>query len=259
MTTTSDNRSKLVVAIDDAAENLVLIESAVTSAGYSFIGETSGEAGLKLLVRVTPRLVLLDIQMPGMDGFEVLRALPADALPAVIFLTAYEQHALRAFEVHALDYLLKPIDDERFAAAVGRARKLLAATARASAAERVLAMLARATAATTTRFTVQTGSRIQIVLAEDVDWIGASGDYVALHVKGRSHLVRETMTSLERRLGPHEFLRIHRSRFVHVRRIVELRAIDSREYLVRLADGSEHRSSRTYADRLEQWLAAGKG
>jgi two-component system, LytTR family, response regulator len=229
-------------------------------ADIEIIGEcNNGPAAVRKILELAPDLVFLDVQMPGMDGFEVLRALPAAAMPTVIFLTAHEQHALRAFEVHALDYLLKPIDDARFAAAVGRARRMLEATARASAAERVLQMLARTGEKKATRFAVQTGSRIQVVPAEDVDWIAASGDYVALHVNGRSHLVRETMNSLERRLDTTEFLRIHRSRFVQARRIVELRAIDNREFIVRLADGSEHRSSRTYAERLENWLAAGRG
>lgn len=228
-------------------------------ADVEIVGECgNGPAAVRALLALAPDVVFLDVQMPGMDGFEVLRALPAETMPAVVFLTAYEEHALRAFEVHALDYLLKPIDNARFAAAVARARKLLETTARASVAERVLEMLARGKQANATRFTVQTGTRIQVVLAEDVDWISASGDYVALHVHGRSHLVRETMNSLERRLDPKEFLRIHRSRFVRARRILELRAIDNREFIVRLADGSEHRSSRTYADRLEHWLSDGR-
>jgi two-component system LytT family response regulator len=247
--------------VDDeplARRGVVLRLGAFTD--VEIVGEcSSGPVAVRRILELAPDLVFLDVQMPGMDGFEVLRALPADALPLVIFLTAHERHALRAFEVHALDYLLKPIDDGRFAAAIGRTRRLLEATAKASAAERVLQMLVRTREAKATRFAVQTGSRIQVVLVEDVDWIAASGDYVALHVNGRSHLVRETMSSLERRLDPTEFLRIHRSRFVQARRILELRAIDNREFIVRLADGSEHRSSRTYADRLDQWLAAGKG
>jgi two-component system LytT family response regulator len=108
------------------------------------------------------------------------------------------------------------------------------------------------------RFTVQTGSRIQIVLAEDVEWIGAAGDYVELHVRGRRHLFRETMASLEQRLDPAKFIRIHRSRIVQAVNIVELQSIANRELTVKVSDGSEHRSSRTYADRLERWLSSGR-
>jgi two-component system LytT family response regulator len=105
---------------------------------------------------------------------------------------------------------------------------------------------------------VRTGSRIQIVLVEDIDWIAAAGDYTELHVRGRSHLLRETMNSLVQKLDPTEFLRIHRSRIVRTRCIVELHAIDNREYLVKLSDGSQQRSSRTYADNLDRWLTHGK-
>lgn len=203
-------------------------------------------------------MVFLDVQMPGMDGFEVLRLLPGDNLPGVIFLTAYEQHALHAFEVHALDYLLKPIDDERFAAAIERARKLAHSASKNRMAERILELLGRGADKYLSRFTVRTGSRIQIVLAEDTDWISAAGDYAELHVRSRPHLLRETMNALEHKLDPEKFLRIHRSRIVRMAAIVELRGIDNREYVVKLTDGSEHRSSRTYASALENWLNSGK-
>ena len=222
------------------------------------VGECAdGSSAVEKILELSPDVVFLDIQMPGMDGFDVLRALPRENLPAVIFLTAYEQHALRAFEVHALDYLLKPVDDARFAAAVARARRLLDSAWKATMAERVLQMLDRTSDKFASRFTVRTGSRIQVVLAEDVEWIGAAGDYSELHAGGRAHLLRETMSSLEQRLDPSKFLRIHRSRIVRAASIVELRSIENREFTVRLSDGSEHRSSRTYADRLDRWLSSG--
>jgi two-component system LytT family response regulator len=196
--------------------------------------------------------------MPGMDGFEVLRSLSGENLPSVIFLTAYEQHALRAFEVHALDYLLKPVDDRRFSAAVDRARHLVDSTSKTQMAERILKLLGRESEKYVSRFVVRTGSRIQIVLAEDTEWIGAAGDYTELHVHGRLHLLRETMSCLEQKLDPARFLRIHRSRIVRTGCILELRSIDNREYLVKLSDGSEHRSSRSYARRLEGWLDSAK-
>jgi two-component system, LytTR family, response regulator len=220
------------------------------------VGECAdGATAVDKILELSPDLVFLDIQMPGIDGFEVLRALPKENLPAVIFLTAYEQHALRAFEVHALDYLLKPVDDARFGAAIGRARKLMDSALKATMAERVLQMLGQASAKYASRFTVQTGSRIQIVLAEDVEWIGSAGDFVELHAGGRSHLLRETMAALEQKLDLTKFLRIHRSRFVQAGNILEMRSIENREFIVKLSDGSEHRSSRTYADRLEHWLS----
>jgi two-component system, LytTR family, response regulator len=222
------------------------------------VGECSdGMSAVEKILELSPDLVFLDIQMPGMDGFEVLRALPKENLPNVIFLTAYEQHALRAFEVHALDYLLKPVDDDRFAAAVDRARKLGGSVSTSQTTERILRMLGRDSEKYVSRFVVRTGSRLQIVHVDDIMWISAAGDYTELHVRGRSHLLRETMHSLEKKLDPAKFLRIHRSRIVRADSIVELSAIDNREYLVKLSDQSQHRSSRTHADKLDKWLNRG--
>jgi len=223
------------------------------------VGECGdGVSAVERILERYPDVVFLDIQMPGMDGFEVLSALPRENLPAVIFLTAYEQHVLRAFDVHALHYLLKPVDDSRFAAAVSRARDLVDSALKADMTQRVVNMLDGTSDKYASRLAVQTGSRIQIVTAEDVDWIGAAGDYVELHVKGCSLLLRETMASLEQRLDPAKFIRIHRSRIVRSKGIVELRSIENREFTVKLSDGSEHRSSRTHADRLDRWLSSGR-
>ncbi len=223
------------------------------------VGECGdGSAAIKAILELSPDVVFLDIQMPGMDGFEVLRSLPRESLPAVIFLTAYQQHAVRAFEVHALDYLLKPVDDTRFAAAVSRAQKLLGSPVESEAAKRLLAMLDSNADRFAARFTVQSGARIRVLAAEHVAWISAAGDYVELHAGGHNFLLRETMTSIESRLDPAKFLRIHRSRIVQCSYIVELRSIENREFTVTLSDGSKHRSSRTYADRLERWLAQGR-
>ena len=218
----------------------------------------NGIEAIDLVPRLEPDVVFLDVQMPGMDGFDVLRTLSKEDVPGVIFLTAYEQHALRAFEVHALDYLLKPVDDERFAAALDRARRHIDSSEKTRAAERILAMLGQNAGKYATRFAVRTGTRIQIVLVEDIEWIGAAGDYAEFHVGGRSHLLRETMSALEQKLDPAKFIRIHRSRIVRSSSVNELRSIDNREYVVKLNDGSEHRSSRTYADRLDAWLSATK-
>jgi two-component system LytT family response regulator len=215
------------------------------------VGECAdGASAVKKILTLAPDLVFLDVQMPEMDGFEVLHALPAAAVPAVIFLTAYEQHAVRAFEVHALDYLVKPIDDDRFFAAVNRALKL----GHPQLSDKVLRLLGDRSGEYVSRFPVKVGQRIQIVPTEEIDWISASGDYAELHARGKVHLIRETMNSLQQKLNPALFVRIHRSRIIRGDFIRELRLIDNREYVVKLSDGSEHRSSRTYADQLEAWL-----
>jgi two-component system LytT family response regulator len=223
------------------------------------VGECAdGLSAVQKIIELSPDIVFLDIQMPGMDGFGVLNALPRESLPAVIFLTAYEQHALRAFEVHALDYLLKPVSDARFAAAMRRVRELRDADARAVVGKRILQLLEQKSGQYVSQFAVRTGVRIEIVLVEDVEWVGSAGDYAELHTRGRDYLVRETLNAMEQKLDPSQFLRIHRSRIVRLRCIRELRSIGNREYVAKLVDGTEHRSSRTYADRLESWLSSGQ-
>ena len=223
------------------------------------VGECGdGSSAVEKILALSPDIVFLDVQMPGMDGFEVLRAIPKEDLPSVIFLTAYEQHALRAFEVHALDYLLKPVDDDRFLVSLQRARLIRDRDSKLQMAERLLQMLQKNPRPYVSRFPVRIGSRIRIVLADEIEWIAAAGDYAELHGCGRSHLIRETMNSLQEKLDPAQFLRIHRSRIVRARSIREFCPIDNREYLVRLSDGSEHRSSRTYADHLDNWLSSVK-
>jgi two-component system LytT family response regulator len=206
--------------------------------GVEVVGEcANGPSAVESIVALAPDLVFLDVQMPGMDGFEVLRVLPADRRPHVIFLTAYEQYAVRAFEIHALDYLLKPIDDLRFQEAVARARTHAGAKCGVA------------------HFAVRSGTRIRVVPAHEVEWVGAAGDYAELHTRSGCYLLRETMNSLERKLEPSGFIRIHRSRLVRRDSIRELRSIENGELIVKLADNSEHRSSRTYAARLDDWLA----
>lgn len=167
------------------------------------VGECgNGPSAVEKIVELSPDLVFLDVQLPGMDGFEVLRALPKESVPQVIFLTAYEQHALRAFEVHALDYLLKPVDDERFDTAVRRARQVGDAESRVRLAERVLEMVQQNSANYVSRFPVRIGSRIHLVFTEDIEWVRGAGNYAEFHGGGRCHLLRETLNSLEQKLDP---------------------------------------------------------
>lgn len=215
-----------------------------------------GESAVESIVRLGPDLVFLDVQMPGMNGFDVLRALPSEQLPVVIFLTAHQEHALRAFEIHALDYLLKPLEDERFAVALNRARQQIDTARKAELVGRMLGMLDQSDRYSS-RFVVRAGPRIHIVSVNEVEWIAAADDYSELHTRNGTHILRETMRSLEKRLDPARFARIHRSKIVRLDQIVELQTIENREHVLRLRDGSQHRSSRTYADRLEHSLRPG--
>jgi two-component system, LytTR family, response regulator len=218
----------------------------------------TGKAAITAIRERSPNLVFLDIQMPDISGFEVLRSLEPNELPMVIFLTAYDQYALDAFSVHALDYLLKPIDDARFESALGQARERIKKHDLPDLERRIRKLLrdtgGREAARYETRFSVRTGQRIAVVSVTEIDWIEACGDYVSLHVGNRSHLLRQTMNKMESQLDPARFLRIHRSTIVQTSRIRELVALDNREFLLRLTDGKELKTSRSYSDRIEKWL-----
>src|SRR5262245_9872644 len=219
---------------------------------------TGGEA-LSTIRTLAPDLIFLDIQMPDLNGFDVLRRLPARKMPLVVFLTAYDQYALEAFEAQALDYLLKPIDDARFMRALERARILNASHRLPEIESRIRALLENLQETGSrpryrTHMTVKTGRRVTIVNVMEIDWVSAAGDYVTLHVGERNYLVRKTISSLERDLDPERFLRIHRSTIVQTSRIAELVTLETGEFLVRLRNGAELKTSRGYSKRLEEWL-----
>jgi len=214
---------------------------------------------LKAIRNEMPDLIFLDIQMQGMDGFEMLKRLPKNCHSQVIFLTAYDQYALTAFEVHALDYLLKPVDPKRFAHAMQRARSHLKLANTSSIEDRLRDLLAEHERSGDTlyleRFAVRTGRRITYVFADEIDWLEAVGDYVGLHVGKNRPLIRATLDDLEGRLDPRKFVRIHRSSVVQLSRIREVQKLPNRDLRLRLVDGTDLRVSRTYRDRLDQWLS----
>ncbi len=223
--------------------------------------EVVGECadGASAVARITeqrPDLVFLDIQMPELDGFEVLVEIGTSDMPEVIFVTAYDEHALRAFEVAAVDYLLKPFARARFESAVGRARSRLNENARATT---VLTDLLGALEKPRylERFIVRSTGRIELVDARDVEWIEADGNYMRLHTDERIHLARDTLNAIEAKLDPARFLRIHRSRIVNIERVQQLRPGAHGEYTFVLGDGTEVRSSRSYHDRIRCWLDSG--
>lgn len=201
-----------------------------------------------------PDLLFLDVQMPTLDGFGVLEALDPAKLPAVVFVTAYDRYALRAFEVHALDYLLKPFDRERFSKALQRARAALQQGDDPADRERLLAMLEdqKSSRKPLERILIKTSGRVFFLRTEEIDWIEAAGNYVRLHVGSEAHLLRETMNGLEARLDPGHFLRIHRSTIVNVDRIQELQAWFHGDYLVILRDGRQLTLSRGYRQKVQE-------
>jgi len=224
--------------------------------GIEVVGEAgSAEEARGLIERERPELVFLDIQMPGQDGFQLIESLPREQLPGIVFVTAYDQHAVRAFEVHALDYLLKPFDRERLRLALERAREALGrADAQAGLDEQLKSMLTelRGEQPFLERFVVRSVGRIVFVRARDVDWIEAAGNYVRLRLGKESHLLRETMSALETRLDPKVFARIHRSTIVNIDRIKELNHIFHGDYSVQLKDGTRLTLSRGYREQFER-------
>jgi len=221
------------------------------------VGEADdGRSALDVIVDQRPELVFLDIQMPELDGFQVIAALDDDVLPAIVFVTAYDAYAIRAFEVDAIDYLLKPVNTERFDAAVTRVvNRLRDARPGADAAVRTLASKASETrGAPLVRFVARRGTKHYFIRAGDIDWIEADGNYLRLWTGDRSHLVRETMKGAEERLDPATFVRIHRSTIVAIDRIDSIQAQDNGDYLVTMQSGARLATSRGYADRIRGLL-----
>jgi two-component system, LytTR family, response regulator len=248
---------RVLVVDDEPLARRGVIKRLSVHTDVQLIGEAcDGEAALSAIVDRAPDLVFMDVQMPGMSGFEALGLLPPRERPLTIFLTAYDQFALRAFEVHALDYLLKPIDDERFVEALDRARATLAAHRGRNQAAGLQALLAaQGDASYAMRFAIRIGHRVVFIAVADIDWIEAMGDYAGLHVAGKVHLLRERLHLLARRLDPAQFVRIHRSTIVRADRIAEMEMLSNRDSLLRLRDGTPLRASRTYGDALRAAIA----
>ncbi len=233
------------------------------SPGFTVIGEAgAGAEAIELIRKEQPDLVLLDIQMPGMNGFDVLKALAGEPLPLIVFVTAYDSYAIRAFEVHAVDYVLKPVDPVRFQTTLDRIKSDLQLR-RGSALTAKMAALLEAlrreevkidTGGFLSRFVIKEGDRIYFVNADDVDWIEAADYYVQLHTGKKTHLIRETLNRLETQLDPAKFLRIHRSTIVNSTRIKELKRHFQSEFIVILHDGTNLKMSRSYRDNLSGFL-----
>jgi two-component system, LytTR family, response regulator len=244
-------------------------------AGVEVVAECgTGREAVAAVAAYKPDLLVLDVQMPELDGFGVIAAIPPDQLPLVIFVTAFDEHALRAFDVHAVDYVLKPIDPDRLRVAVTRARREHGRAAAAEQHERLRGMLnamaldaadaahvqpeqertsakSAETGAAVQRFLVKTNGKMFFVNTADIDWIEADGNYVRLHVGSASHMIRETIVSIGRALPPSQFARIHRSAIVNLDRVSEMRQWSSGDYIVVLTTGARLKLSRTYRENIE--------
>jgi two-component system, LytTR family, response regulator len=232
--------------------------------GFEIVAECGGgRAAVAAIRSSSPDVVFLDVQMPVIDGFGVIAEIGVDAMPPIVFVTAHDQHALRAFDAHAIDYVLKPIDDARFVRAVDGVRKRLAESRESGVARRLTELLGDVRRAAPfvksevprgDRLVARDGDRVELVPFAEIDWAAADGDYVRVYAGNRQLLLRLTMTRLEAELPADQLVRIHRSTIVNVTRIRTLRALPNAEYAVVLQSGITLRASRSYAGRLRDLL-----
>lgn len=277
ITTTTDAPIRVLIVDDEPLARRGVRLLLEEDPEVEIVGECAhGDAAVDAIQRLAPDLLFLDVQMPGMDGFQVLRALPPDALPsAVVLVTAYDRYALQAFDAHALDYILKPWDDERFRVALRRAKARIQGERLGDLGRRLAALLeevghrGRTAAAPPptppapeaarprpTRLAVRERGRVVFLPVEEIDWIEAADYYVRLHVGSRTHLLRESMRALERTLDPGRFFRVHRSAIVNLERVKELQPWFHGQYLVVLEDGTQLKLSRRRRERLQAILGS---
>ena len=230
--------------------------------GFDIVDECgAGRAAVAAIRSKSPDVVFLDVQMPVVDGFGVIDEVGVDAMPAVVFVTAYDHYARRAFDAQALDYVLKPIDDARFVRAAEGVRRRLSEARDSEVARQLAQLLAQVRqtpmvepAPPADRLVARDGARVEMIPFDEIDWVSADGDYVRVHAGKRRLMLRLTMHRLAEALPPTRHVRIHRSTIVNVARIRSLQALPNAEYVVTLADGVTLRASRNYAGRLRHVL-----
>lgn len=226
---------------------------------FEIVGECAdGAKALQAIRNGSPDLVFLDVQMPELNGFEVLTALQGEELPIIIFVTAHDAFALKAFEAHALDYLLKPVADDRFFEAIQRVKTYISGRDTGEIRDRLLGLVREAThsARYISRLAVESDGRFIFLKIAEIDWIEANGNYVSLHVGKQRYLLRGRISEFEKRLSPREFFRVHRSTIVNLDRIKEFQPLFKGEGLIVLRDGTELSASRSCSRKLHAFVSA---
>ncbi|HUJ21699.1 MAG TPA: LytTR family DNA-binding domain-containing protein [Bryobacteraceae bacterium] len=252
---TGTAKIKTLIVDDETLARRRIRRLLATEGDVEVIGECGdSQQAIDFIQERNPDLVFLDVQMPGMDGFSVVESLPPQTKPAVIFVTAFDQYALRAFDVHALDYLMKPFDRARFRKALDRARNQMRQRSPVVLDEQITKLLDSLQPKPPERLVIKSAGRIMFLRKDEIDWIEAADNYVRLHVGTDSHLLRETLGALESRLDSSKFLRIHRSTVVNIDRMKELQPWFHGDYVVILQDGTRLNLSRTYRDRVIELL-----
>lgn len=267
-------RFRTIIVDDEALSRRGLEIRLLEAKDFEIVAQCSnGREAVAAIRTHAPDVVFLDIQMPGMSGFDVIADLPTESLPMIVFVTAYDQYAIKAFEARAVDYLLKPVDDARFDAALEHVREHAAGRAAVGQRDRLVDLIAemsgsgelvleelltRGRDALTPRhpevLPIRQGRETLRVAASSIEWIDAAGDYMCIHASGKTHILRGTMKELEDMLDPRLFQRVHRSTIVNLRRVRSLRAHMNGEYFLLLEGGHELKLSRTYRDKVEYFL-----
>lgn len=265
---------RATIVDDEALSRRGLEIRLLTTPDFEIVTQCSnGREAISAILTHRPDVVFLDIQMPGMSGFDVLTHLPQESLPLVVFVTAYDQYAIRAFDARAVDYLLKPVDDARFATCLDRIRDRIRARTAAEQRDQLFSLIAEITGSGELAMEevlargkkalepkhsdilpIRQGREIVRVSVSSIEWIDAAGDYMCIHAGGNTHILRGTMKDLEEYLDPKLFQRVHRSTIVNLRRVKSLRAHMNGEYFLTLDGGNELKLSRTYRDKVEFFL-----
>ena len=271
---TTSPKIRTVIIDDEALSRRGLEIRLLATTDFEIVSQCSnGREAISAIAGHRPDVVFLDIQMPGMSGFDVLTHLPQDCLPLVVFVTAYDQYAIRAFDARAVDYLLKPVDDARFATCLDRVRDRIRAQGAAEQRDQLFGLIAEITGSGelvmdellargrkalepkhAEILPIRQGREIVRVPIAGIEWIDAAGDYMCIHAAGNTHILRGTMKDLEQYLDPKLFQRVHRSTIVNLRRVKSLRAHMNGEYFLTLDGGHELKLSRTYRDKVELFL-----
>ncbi|MEM1396233.1 MAG: LytTR family DNA-binding domain-containing protein [Pseudomonadota bacterium] len=271
---TGQDKIRVMLVDDEPLANKGLRARLEPFEEIEIVGEAlNGRDAVKQIKALSPDLVFLDIQMPGIDGFGVVRALLGGPAPLVIFVTAYDKFAIEAFEANALDYLVKPVEETRLETAIARARSAIKDRTASNRESKLVELLASLSDGErdrikeliddpawtekeqyTERLSFKDGSKVVILNADDIEWIDAAGDYMCVHAGGKTHIIRETMKTLQQRLDPGRFQRIHRSAIVNVNKVKELHPHSNGEYFLTLDNGSELKLSRSYKDVVARFL-----
>jgi two-component system LytT family response regulator len=258
-----ENKIRVLIVDDEPLARRGIRQLLETEKDFEIAGEAgNGREAASVIHKLKPDLIFLDIQMPLLDGFSFVEKLVTENLPEIVFVTAYDEHAIRAFEINALDYLLKPIDPERFVKTLNRVRERIKDAQTKELDGKLTTLLkslesAKAKGEQETylqRIAVKKVEHITFVDVDEIDWISSEGNYVQLHTKNKTHLLRETMDGIERKLDPQKFLRLRRSTIVQIEQIKELHPLFNGEFAVLLKDGTKLSSSRRYRQNLNLLL-----